>query len=261
MNNNRWFNQTENFSNIAGTGGGTPAPGGGTSTGKTGGTSTGTGTGTGSSSPNTSNGLTAGLTATIPGTPTGPTTYTRHCWTTQCPSTLGSYSGLTTNACPAGTVEAVAEPNCSLPATNPNQSQGLSVGVTNQGMAPSQGCPCEYNMNCWSDTCPSTMTTQTALPGMSCPAGTVSSEPNCMIPGSNPNNNSGLNTNWPGSTQSAPVGPTTYSMNCWSQQCPSNLQTYTGLSTATCPSLSQVPEPNCSTGSGGPVPFSGNGWY
>jgi len=133
-------------------------------------------------------------------TPPSGTTYTRHCWTNQCPSTLGSYSGLTTNSCPSGTVEGSNEPNCSI---DPNNGNGLTSGVTNQGQNPSGDCPCEYNMNCWSQTCPSTMTTHSGLPGMSCPANTQNTAPNCTT---NPNNAMGLNPNWPGSTQAGQTG-------------------------------------------------------
>jgi hypothetical protein len=129
------------------------------------------------------------------------TTYTRACWTNQCPSTLGMYPGLTSNSCPSGTTEALNEPNCS---TDPNMGNGLTAGVTNQGQNPSGSCPCEYNMNCWSQTCPSTMTTHSGLPGMSCPSNTQNTPPNCMV---NPNTNpQGLNVNWPGSTQTTGSG-------------------------------------------------------
>ena len=40
----------------------------------------------------------------------------------------------------------------------------------------------------------------------------------------------------------------TYSMNCWTNTCPSSLNTYTGLGSATCPANTQVAEACVSTG-------------
>ena len=66
----------------------------------------------------------------------------------------------------------------STPAYNPNESNNLSTGTTNAGSNPNGDCPCNYDMNCWSQTNPSNLTTYSGLSSPTCPSNTQITEPN-----------------------------------------------------------------------------------
>ena len=306
MSKNRWYNDRTdevwhnlaapgNYASAGKTGGtttnagvntGAVATGVAVNTGKTGGTSTNTGK-TGGTTTNQQvmvnsnlnpNNLTAGLaqtnagTASVQLTPYIPASYSRNCWdNTQCPSTLSTYNNLSTNSCPPGTTS--QEPNCyinEVPGYNDvSNPQSLTSGVTNSGTAPGQGCPCGYEMNCWSQQCPSTLTTYAGLSSPTCPAYTQETTPNCQVntvPGYNPNVSNSLTAGLVNTTPEvqatySTATPTTYNMNCWSQQCPSTLSTYTNQASATCPAYTQATEIPCMVPANQNMSaFSGNGW-
>jgi len=252
---NSYISQDEFFNQRGG--GGSVSSGGGS-------VSTGMGTGGGTPSPylNVSNGLTAGVSSVnaqvLPttGSPSIP-------FSPSIPATTGSPAIPYTPAIPP------------TPAYNPNVSNGLSVGVTNQGTNPTQPCPCEYTMNCWDGNCPSSVSTYTGLSSPTCPTGTTEVEPNCMISGTTgspaiPMQNAIAPTPFVPSQPFVPAvpstsgSPATYNVNCWSQVCPSSLSTYGNQSTPTCPPATQFNEPcldsgvsSAFSGSG----FSGGLWF
>ena len=64
------------------------------------------------------------------------------------------------------------------------------------------------------------------------------------------------------SVQISPAVPATYNMNCWSQSCPSSLNTYTGQASATCPPSTQLAEACTNNNQQAAFSgFTGNGWY
>ena len=149
------------------------------------------------------------------------------------------------------------------PAYNPNNNLGLNVGLTNSGTNPTQGCPCEYTMNCWDNNCPSTISTFTGLSSPTCPTGTTEVEPNCIIPATTgspaiPPTAFVPEQPFVPAIPSSAGTPNTYTMNCWQQMCPSTLNTYSGQTSPVCPTGTQVNEPCLdSTGSSA---FSGSGF-
>jgi len=245
------------------TGMGSGTSGGSVSTGMGSGTSGGsvsTGMGTGGTTPspnrNNSNGLSAGVVSMQVGIP--PTIGSPSIpYVPSIPSTPGSPAIPYTPAIPP------------TPAYNPNISNGLSVGVTNQGTNPTQPCPCEYTMNCWDGNCPSSVSTYTGLSSPTCPTGTTEVEPNCIVSATTGSPAIPMQPAIP-STPFVPAQPfvpaipssagtpNTYTMNCWQQMCPSTLGTYSGQNSPTCPPSTQLNEPCLdSTGSSA---FSGSGF-
>ena len=164
----------------------------------------------------------------------------------------------------------------STPAYNPNIDSGLNSGVANSGQNPNQGCPCEYEMNCWSQQCPSTLSTYGGLSSPTCPTATQSSQPNCQVPATIGSPSIPASPGTPatafvpaymGSPEvqaspgtpatafvpatigspaipSTPAVPASYNMNCWSQTSPSNLNTYSGQGSASCPASTQLSQPS-----------------
>ena len=130
-------------------------------------------------------------------------------------------------------------------------------------------------MNCWSQTCPSTLSTYTGLASPNCPPNTQETETNCYVPAV-PEVPAQLIT--PAQAEvpavySAAVPaqlitsaiPTTYNMNCWSQTCPSTLSEYANQPSASCPVNTQVNETNCNyipaNQNQNMAAFSGNGQF
>jgi len=257
---NSYISQDEFFNQRGpsggGMGGGSVSTGIGTGGGGTGGGSVSTGIGTGGGTPspnlNVSNGLTAGLVSMQVG----------------MPSIIGTPSIPASPGFPGSPATPYIPAIPSTPAYNPNTSNGLSVGVTNQGTNPNQPCPCEYSMNCWDGNCPSTISTYTGLSSPTCPTGTTEVEPNCMVSATTGSPAIPMQPAIPSipsqpfvpSTPSSSGTPNTYSLNCWTNGYPSNLNTYTGQNSPTCPTGTQVSSP-APTGQSAFSGFNGGLWF
>ena len=139
--------------------------------------------------PNTSGGMSVGVTnqGTNPNQ-SCPCEYSMNCWDNNCPSTISTYTGLSSPTCPAGTTQ--VEPNCMVSATIgspsvPAQPYVPAVPSVAPTMAqqyvpavPStMGTPTSYNVNCWSQTCPSTLSTYGTQASPTCPPSTQFNEP------------------------------------------------------------------------------------
>lgn len=96
---------------------------------------------------------------------------------------------------------------------NPNNANGLTAGPM---PGTGTGCGCSYDMNCWSQTSPSNLTTHTNQPTQTCPQYTQLTEP-----------------------------PITYSGTCYQSGCPVQGVSYNNLPSAACPGGEQPTAPTC----------------
>ena len=100
-------------------------------------------------------------------------------WDNNCPSTISTFTGLSSPTCPTGTTE--VEPNCIIPATTGSPAIPQTAFVPEQPFVPaipsSAGTPNTYTMNCWQQMCPSTLNTYSGQTSPVCPTGTQVNEP------------------------------------------------------------------------------------
>ena len=128
-------------------------------------------------------------------------------------------SGYTTGSGTSGTTTSNFTSNVStIPNLNPNNLTAGSVA----GNADIGQCDCSYNMNCWSQTSPSTLSVYPGQNTATCPSGTQLSEP-------------------------TPSSQTTYSGTCYNTGCTGNLngQSYSNLALPACPTGTQLTQPTC----------------
>jgi len=136
--------------------------------------------------PNTSGGMSIGVTnqGTNPNQ-SCPCTYSMNCWDNNCPSTISTYTGLSSPTCPTGTTE--VEPNCIVPATIGSPAIPSQPAISPTAFVPEQpfvpatpssaGTPNTYTMNCWQQMCPSTLGTYSGQNSPTCPPSTQLNEP------------------------------------------------------------------------------------
>ena len=136
--------------------------------------------------PNTSGGMSIGVTnqGTNPNQPC-PCEYTMNCWDGNCPSSVSTYTGLSSPTCPTGTTE--VEPNCIVSATTGSPAIPMQPAIPSTPFVPAQpfvpaipssaGTPNTYTMNCWQQMCPSTLGTYSGQNSPTCPPSTQLNEP------------------------------------------------------------------------------------